>query len=245
MKFLLSITINIFIFSYLFFKNVFIFQNRSYIISGIVATTATLTSSGLILHTFAPICAYIAGGSEREVAQLKKLIPFSYHNKVAFDESKKELVWIVVGLDAFSLIVCMFSFYCLSASMICLSNFWDACYKATGVCNHRGHPAIFNPMQQVSFSTCCVFVGLVALSLTESLQNHYYSPIWPGPIIMTSSILSVAAAKRPDAKGFNLFAITTQIACLIVCTCSTAFMTLALYEDSKALGGSLLICFPT
>ena len=58
---------------------------------------------------------------------------------LALETNVDTMVYLNLGFDISSLVLVLVSYFTLTATMVCISNHWDASYRSTGVVSAYAH----------------------------------------------------------------------------------------------------------
>jgi len=210
-------------------------RNGTYILLGWLSAGAVMASCGLLLQVIPPIITEIAKGTTVDTTMLD--LP-----TLAFTNTKKSLVislpnlstmvYLNLGLDLAGFLLCLISFFSLTATMVAIGNHWDARYLVTGECDHRGHPRAFNPLEQMAMGQSTMIIGIIVtvLWVSESYE-HYYLPIWAPVLVPLAALFSFFFGKRPDKKGLGWLSLFFEFVAIGGLTVACIFVLLGLLDD--------------
>jgi len=193
-----------------------IFGNLSAICAAITVTLSTSVLNPLIVNM-------VLDTTAKEIVQGQSINFTRMDRAFAIQIEPEPMVWITIAVDGIIIFFSSLSLFSMSYTTVALNNHWEAVYKFTGECDHRGNPSSFNPVSHILLGLAHFYVAAVANAFWASEVQHYFF-IFIAPLgVMFAGYLNLSYGKRPDLRELGLISLVVNILVIVVLAIAIIF----------------------
>lgn len=196
-----------------------------YTVFGILSAICALITIALTMPVFYPTVVQLALKTPLTDIISSKSLNFTNMGKsLAIQIGLQQMVWMTVVIDGIIIIFSSLSLFSMTAAIVALNNHWEAVYKYTGECDHRGSPSTFNPVSQILLGLTTLYLAVMSNALWASNAKHYFSILVAPVIVIILGFVNFCHGKRPDVRKLGRAAMVID-AFTILCVAITIILT--------------------